>query len=49
MGEKRIFLFLTPKESGYLMEHIGVKDDLRRGVRNVQKGQKDDSQRRKLS
>ena len=42
-------LFWTPKESGYLMKHIGVKDDLRRGVRNVQKGQKGDSQRRKVS
>ena len=28
-------VFWTPKRSGYLMEPIGVKDDLRIGVRNV--------------
>ena len=39
-------VFWTPKVSGYLIETIGVKDDLRRGVRNVQNGQKDDFQRR---
>ena len=31
-------VFWTPMESGYLMEPIGVSDDLRRGVRNVQNG-----------
>ena len=32
-------VFWTPKKSGYLTEPIGVKDDLRRGIRDVQKGQ----------
>ena len=34
-------VFLTPKKSGYIMEPIGVKDDLRRGIRGAKKGQKD--------
>ena len=33
-------VFSTPKKSGYLMEQIGVNDDVRRGIRNVQIGQK---------
>ena len=33
------------KESEYIIESIEVKDDLKRGVRNVQKGQEGDSQR----
>ena len=32
--------FSTPKGAGYLMRPIGVKDDLRRGIRDVQKDQK---------
>ena len=27
--------FWTPKQLGYLMEPIGVQDDLRKGVRNL--------------
>ena len=42
-------VFRTPKESGYRMEPIGVNDDLRRGIQNVQNGQKGDSERRQES
>ena len=42
-------VFCTPKESGYLMEPIEVKDDLRRGVMNDQNCQKGDFQRRRES
>ena len=33
-------VFSTPKESEYLMEPIGFKGDLRRGIREVRTGQK---------
>ena len=39
----------TPKRSGYQMETIGVKDDLRRGIRNDQNEQKGDFQKRQES
>ena len=42
-------VFWTPKESGYLMEPIGIKNYLRRGVKNIQNGQKGDYQRRQES
>ena len=34
--QEKFYVFCTPKELGYLMETIEVKNDLRRGVRNVQ-------------
>ena len=37
LGEK-FKVFWTPKELGYLMEPIGVKDDFKKGVRNIQQG-----------
>ena len=39
---EKIKVLWTPKESGYLMEPIEVKDELRRGVNNIKKknGQK---------
>ena len=40
---------LTPKVSGYLMETIGVIDDLRTDIRNVPNGKNGDSERRKES
>ena len=47
MGD--ILSVLDSKESTYLIKPIGVKDDLRRGVRNIQKDQEGDSQRRQES
>ena len=47
MGD--IVSVLDSKESAYLIKPIGVKDDLRRGVRNIQKDQEGDSQRRQES
>ena len=43
---EKIYVFWTPKESRYIMEPIGVKDDLRRGVKNISSGQKGKYQRR---
>ena len=43
---EKFYVFFTPKESGYLMETIEVKNDHRWGVRTVQNCQKCDSQRR---
>ena len=45
MLHEKLKEFLNPEESGCLMEPIGVKDDLRRGVKNVQTSQLGDSQR----
>ena len=42
---EKFYVFWTPKESGYLMESIGVKDNLRRGVKNIQNGQRGNFQR----
>ena len=41
-------VFSTLKESGYLLEPIGVKDYLQRGIKDIQKGPKSNKQQLKL-
>ena len=43
---EKFIVVWTLQEPGYLMEPIGVKDGLRKGVRDVQDCQKGDSKKR---